>query len=262
MPCPGLGGLRRGYSLWGGGPVLWTVRGGPPSPRIGPTLDHQWFLVVAGWFSKVVYTDARVWYIKTSMFFQRFAKHFVAVLYLESALLQCFLAAVSTFSFTSTLPFVHLACLKFGFAKVRLKQCAGPIVYRPLPSCPHYSKRTIALKGVLLRVCPLGTHDCCMGALFQQKTSFAMVLQCSKASPGFAEDRPVLTTIVLDRGTMPRSLTDTMSGAESLCTSQVVECRPRNSTLMSRSLWEWKQDLHHTIPWTLAIWSLFWHHAA
>ena len=46
------------------------------------------------------------------MFFQRFAKHFVAVLYLESALLQCFLAAVSTFSFTSTLPFVHLACLK------------------------------------------------------------------------------------------------------------------------------------------------------
>ena len=33
----------------------------------------------------------------------------------ESALLQCFLAAVSTFSFTSTLPFVHLACLKFFF---------------------------------------------------------------------------------------------------------------------------------------------------
>ena len=56
-----------------------------------------------------------------------------------------------------------------------------------------FSKRT-ALKGVLFRVSPLGIHDFCMGALFQQKTSFAMVLQCSKASPGFAEDRPVLTS--------------------------------------------------------------------
>ena len=69
-----------------------------------------------------------------------------------------------------------------------------------LPAIPYrtadkpFSKRTIALKGVLLRVSPLGIHDCCMGALFQQKTSFAMVLQCSNASPGFAEDRPVLTS--------------------------------------------------------------------
>ena len=42
------------------------------------------------------------------------------------------------------LPFANAAAVhkgsfcKFGFAKVRLRQCAGPIVYRPLPSCPQY----------------------------------------------------------------------------------------------------------------------------
>ena len=35
-------------------------------------------------------------------------------------------------------PFANFA-LSFWLRKVRLRQCAGPIVYRPLPFCPQFS---------------------------------------------------------------------------------------------------------------------------
>ena len=42
-------------------------------------------------------------------------------------------------------PFANFA-LSFRLRKVRLRQCAGPIVYRPLPFCPHVSPKKKILR--------------------------------------------------------------------------------------------------------------------
>ena len=92
------------------------VFGGPPTPpgSVPPWITSGFSRVgLAKWVIRMQGCDTS----RLAFFLQRFAKHFVAVLYLESASLQYCSAsflAVSAFSFTSTLPFVHLACLKFG----------------------------------------------------------------------------------------------------------------------------------------------------
>ena len=73
MPCPGLGGLRRGYSLWGGG--------GPPSPpgSVPPwiTSGFSWSRVgLAKWFIRMQGSDTS----RLACFFKD----------LQSILWQCF----------------------------------------------------------------------------------------------------------------------------------------------------------------------------
>ena len=74
MPCPGLGGLRRGYNLWGGG-------GGPPSPpgSVPPwiTSGFSWSRVgLAKWFIRMQGSDTS----RLACFFKD----------LQSILWQCF----------------------------------------------------------------------------------------------------------------------------------------------------------------------------
>ena len=75
MPCPGLGGLRRGYSLWGGG------GGPPPSPpgSVPPwiTSGFSWSRVgLAKWFIRMQGSDTS----RLACFFKD----------LQSILWQCF----------------------------------------------------------------------------------------------------------------------------------------------------------------------------
>ena len=74
MPCPGLGGLRRGYSLWGGGAP-------PPSPpgSVPPwiTSGFSWSRVgLAKWFIRMQGSDTS----RLACFFKD----------LQSILWQCF----------------------------------------------------------------------------------------------------------------------------------------------------------------------------
>ena len=51
---------------------------------------------------------------------------------------------------------------KFGFAKVRLRQCAGSIVYIPLPLCLHFNSgrnENVLCLAVLVRQAMLAMQD-------------------------------------------------------------------------------------------------------